>query len=189
MPNFTLASGNSHKAQEFSELFIDSSISIQAAESSLEIIEGKTSFFENAFLKAETYAKKFQTLTIADDSGLIVKSLPGELGVETARFGGDGLEQFQRNELLIAKLESVEDRSAYFQCVLCFYISASEYYFFEGRCEGEISTQAQGEGGFGYDPVFLPEGQKEKSLAELPEWKKQYSHRAIATKHAISFFS
>ena len=86
----------------------------------------------------------------------IVNVLPDELGVQSA-VGGDGLNDGERCDLLLEKLKEAEDRSAYFVCVLCFYLSPEEI-FFEGGCNGSILQQKQGEAGFGYDPVFLPEG-------------------------------
>jgi XTP/dITP diphosphohydrolase len=75
-------------------------------------------------------------------------------------------------------------------CVLCFYISEDEIYFFEGRVQGEIGASLKGSEGFGYDPIFIPERKENdgKSLAELPEWKNQFSHRAKASQGALDFF-
>ena len=129
---------------------------------------------------------------MADDSGLVVQALPNQLGIHTARFGGEGLSSFERNKLLINAMSSfsqLEERSAYFICVLCFYFSEEEFFFFEGRLEGNIDTEIKGEMGFGYDPVFIPTQSKESlSLAMLPSWKREHSHRALACQHAQKFF-
>lgn len=194
---FMLASSNAHKAQELCELAEGSGIVVKASVEKLTVIEDGISFQENAFKKAMAYFSKFQRPILADDSGLVVRYLPEELGVHSARFGGDGLSDEERARLLLKKLEGVEgqgERAAYFVCHLCFVFSEKEVYFFEGRMNGEIAWAYRGSDGFGYDPVFVPEGQDskdgqiDKTLAELPEFKKQKSHRAIAMRYAKEFF-
>ncbi|OIQ15701.1 MAG: non-canonical purine NTP pyrophosphatase, RdgB/HAM1 family [Bacteriovorax sp. MedPE-SWde] len=190
MHKFILASGNNHKAEEFSKIFNKDILSISAASEKLEVVEDGESFNENALLKAKAYFDKFKVPVLADDSGLVVESLPGELGIHTARFGGDNLESRERSELLLERMKGVENRKAYFVCVLCFYLGENEIYFFEGRVDGNVSNEYKGEFGFGYDPVFEPLGEHDgKSLAELPEWKDKNSHRAKACLHAEKFFS
>lgn len=188
MIEFILASGNSHKAEEFSELFDKKMISVEKAPEKIEVDETGKSFFENALLKAEGYFKKFKQPVLSDDSGLVVASLPNDLGIHSARFGGDGLTDKDRAELLLKKLDGIENRSAYFICVLCLYFSEDEYYFFEGRVHGQVGENYSGSHGFGYDPIFVPDGVDERStLAELPNWKKENSHRSKASLHASSF--
>ncbi len=187
-----LATGNAHKAEEFSELFDSEIISISAAPEKLEVVEDGTTFNENALKKAEAYYEKFGVPVMSDDSGLIVDALPGELGIHTARFGGDGLTATQRNEILLDRMKDVpeDDRGAYFVCVLCFYLSDKEVFFFEGRMKGKISYSLEGEQGFGYDPLFIPENAdvEGRSVATMPEWKNTNSHRAVACRHAQKFF-
>jgi XTP/dITP diphosphohydrolase len=91
---------------------------------------------------------------------------------------------------LIGLLQSKDNRNAYFVCVLCFYLSPEEVYFFEGRVQGRIGNQLKGEHGFGYDPIFIPDRKEQdgKSLAELPDWKNEFSHRARASQSALQFF-
>ena len=188
MINVILASGNAHKAEEFNELFSPLIISVKAASEKLSVDEAGTSYFENALLKATAYYEKFKIPVLADDSGLEVEGLPGELGIYSARFGGENLSDKARAHLLLEKLGA--NRNAYFTCVLCFYFSPSEIFYFEGRMKGSIAHAYKGEGGFGYDPVFIPEEHEgEKTLAELPEWKNKHSHRAIAASLAQKFFS
>lgn len=187
--NFILASGNEHKAEEFNELFDSKILEVEKAPEKVEVIEDGKTFSENALKKCLGYYQKFKQPVLADDSGLVVSALPDELGIYSARFGGDGLDDKGRAELLLEKMKGVEDRSAYFVCVLCFYINEDEYYFFEGRVHGSIGHEYRGDHGFGYDPVFIPDGVDEKStLAELPEWKNKNSHRSKASKHAQTFF-
>ena len=188
--NLFLASGNPHKAKEFKELLDEKLFTIISAPQSIPVKEDGDTFLENSRQKAEVYYRKFKKSTLADDSGLVVEALPHELGVRSARLGGKGLSDKDRVELLLQKLQSFEEdkRKASFVCVLCFYLNPKELFFFEGHLNGRIAKEAQGEEGFGYDPVFLPENLK-STLAMNPDWKKQHSHRAKACQRACDFFS
>ena len=188
MSNIILASSNLHKLEEMSNLFKSDLFSLEGAPEKLEVIEDGETFHENALIKARAYSKKFKKPALADDSGLVVEALPGELGIKTARFGGEGLTDKERYELLLKKLNDKTERQAHFVCVLCYYFSEKEYYFFEGRLKGDILEVASGNQGFGYDPVFAPEAMDSKSLADLPDWKMKNSHRALAFEHANKFF-
>jgi XTP/dITP diphosphohydrolase len=190
MLELTLASGNAHKAEEFSQLFNPKIISVKAAAKKLDVIENGTSYFENALLKAQAYSKEFKAPVIADDSGLNVAALPDDLGIHSARFGGTDLTDKERAELLLKKLQGKPNREAFFSCVLCFYLSEKEIFYFEGRMTGTIALSYKGNGGFGYDPVFIPnESEGELTVAELGEWKNKNSHRALAVEFAQKFFS
>ena len=190
MIDFILASGNAHKALEFSELFDPKIIAIKPASKKIEVVEDGTSYFENALLKAKAYFLEFNVPVLADDSGLTVDALSEELGIHSARFGGDGLTDKDRAHLLLKKMDGITSREAYFTCVLCIYLNEKEIFYFEGRMSGKIAYSYRGEGGFGYDPVFIPlEGGGELTVSELLEWKNKNSHRAIATSLAQKFFS
>lgn len=186
---FILASGNAHKASEFSELLNPEVIAVSAASEKLDVVEDGKSFQANALLKAKAYFDKYQKPVVADDSGLVVNALPGELGIHSARFGGEGKSDQQRYELLLEKMKDQTDRNAYFVCLLCFYFSPEKIFFFEGRLQGSIGHEAKGGHGFGYDPVFIPTKLSEgKSFAEDPNFKAKHSHRAVACQQAESFF-
>lgn len=191
MNSFILASSNNHKAQEFKELF-GKTLHVSPAPESLSVDETGKTFTENAFLKAQAYYKKFNQPALADDSGLVLEGMPELLGVQSARFAPE-LENYKDKCQRLLKLfdeRNVENRNAYFICVLCFYVSPDETYFFEGRVHGVIGKEYKGEHGFGYDPIFIPERKENdgKSLAELPVWKQEFSHRAKAVHSALSFF-
>ena len=190
MNEFLLASSNPHKAQEFAALFDPSVVVIKTAPKSVEIHEGFDSFTENALLKAKAYFDLFKRPVMSDDSGLTVEALPGELGVNSARFGGQNLSAMERCHLLLSRLENVpvSKRKAFFTCVLCFYCNPNEIYFFEGLVHGKIGLEPRGEKGFGYDPLFIPDEHQSNTLAMLPEWKMIHSHRACACKAAEKFF-
>ncbi|HLT22894.1 MAG TPA: non-canonical purine NTP pyrophosphatase [Bacteriovoracaceae bacterium] len=186
--NFILASSNSHKAEEFSELF-SNTINISSAPEAIDVDETGTTFQENAFIKAQSYFKKFKTPTLADDSGLVLDAFPELLGVQSARFAPESPSYTEKCQKLLNLYseKDIKERTAHFVCVLCFYLSDEEVYFFEGRMKGEIAHHISGDHGFGYDPIFIPEG-KPESVANLPEWKNEFSHRARAVKNALSFF-
>ena len=189
MIELILASGNVHKAEEFNDLFDPKLISVKAAPEKIDVVEDGTSYFENALLKARAYYEKFKVPVIADDSGLSVAALPEELGIHSARFGGDGLKDRDRAELLLKKMDGVSTREAFFSCVLCVYFNEKEIFYFEGRMAGMIAYSYRGSTGFGYDPVFIPTEKSEEGLtvAELHEWKQKNSHRAIAVGFAQKF--
>ena len=147
--------------------------------------ETGTSFAENALLKADYYSQATGELTLTDDSGLEVAALEGRPGVYSARYGGEGLTDRERNARLLAELTGVpeDDRDARFVCVLALVGEKDGETIrgtFRGCCEGRISLAPSGEGGFGYDPVFL-DPQSGRSFAELsPEEKLARSHRGRA---------
>lgn len=184
-----LASGNQHKAEEFAELFDLNILNVEAAPKKVDVVEDGLTYSENALKKAQAYYEEFKVPVVSDDSGLNVQALPDDLGIQTARFGGEGLSASERNTLLLEKMKGVNEREAEFICVLCFYFSPDEVFFFEGRLKGTIGQEQLGDEGFGYDPVFMPTKTEEgKSLAQLPEWKQLNSHRALACQSALKFF-
>ncbi len=189
MKNFILASSNAHKAEEFKVLF-KGVLSVEPAPQSLDVDESGSTFTENAYLKAKAYFDKFAVPALADDSGLVVEALPELLGVQSARFAPELSSYVDKCQKLIELLKSKENRSAYFVCILCFYLSPEEVYFFEGRVQGKIGNELKGDHGFGYDPIFIPDRKEQdgKSLAELPDWKNEFSHRARASQSALQFF-
>lgn len=150
-----------------------------------DVEETGATFRENAFLKAEAYARQSGLLTLADDSGLEVDALGGRPGVLTARFGGPGLSAADRYRLLLAHLEGVPapQRTARFHCVIA--LAAPDGTILgtaEGVCEGEIGLEPKGEGGFGFDPVFYL-ADVGQTMAQLPaDEKHRRSHRGQATR-------
>jgi XTP/dITP diphosphohydrolase len=189
MKEFLLATGNAHKAEEFRELFRDS-LKINPAPATLEVAEPGKTFVENALLKAKAYFDVYQRPTMADDSGLVLEAFPNIMGVETANYASDLKDYKDRGQRVIDLYKETANRSAYFVCVLCFYLSKDEIYFFEGRVHGMIGEARRGDQGFGYDPIFIPERKENDglSLAELPDWKSAHSHRAKAAQSAQTFF-
>jgi XTP/dITP diphosphohydrolase len=153
---------------------------------SLEVEEVGGDYAENARIKAEAFAKASGLVALADDSGIEVDALGGAPGPLSARFGGEGASDEQRVALLLERLKGVppERRSARFRCLIAVARPAGEVSLFEGQCEGRVAEEPRGEGGFGYDPVFLlPE--RGLTIAELPpEEKNAVSHRGRAARQA-----
>ena len=184
MKTFILASNNKKKLTELSailgELGLDV-ISQGEAGLSIEVEETGTTFEENSMLKALGACDLVNKPCIADDSGLCVDALGGRPGVYSARYGGDECaNDTERYELLLKNMEGVENRAARFVSVITCVFPNGHSIQCRGECEGEILRAPRGDGGFGYDPIFLPEG-FDKSMAELTaEEKNAISHRGRA---------
>jgi XTP/dITP diphosphohydrolase len=147
-----------------------------------EVEETGTTFEENAALKALAASAHFDGWVLADDSGLEVDALGGAPGVRSARFSGEGATDVTNRALLLEKLATVpaEQRSARFRCVIALARGGEVLAHFSGAVEGAIIQSEKGEGGFGYDPLFVPEGFCE-TFAELgAETKNRLSHRGRA---------
>ena len=147
-----------------------------------EVEETGATFLENARLKAVGISAVFEGLVLADDSGLEVDALDGAPGVHSARYGGVHGDDAGNNTKLLADLAGVAggERTARFRCVMVLAEKGVALADFSGAVEGSLRTEEEGEGGFGYDPLFVPEGH-ENSFASLPsEVKNGMSHRARA---------
>ncbi len=149
-----------------------------------EIIENGKTFIENAKIKAKAIGEEFNALTIADDSGLVVDALPGELGINSKRFSEEQTAE-ANNKLLLKKMKNQKNRNAHFVCALVLYNPKKGYFTFEGRVDGIIKENLKGNKGFGYDPLFfLPS--KGLRMAELSEAEKnEISHRGVALKKLV----
>ena len=155
-----------------------------------EVLETGQTFADNAALKAEGYARQTGLWTLADDSGLEVEALGGAPGVYSARYGGEGLTDADRVQRLLEALSGTDDeaRRARFVCVIAVADPRGEIRNLStGTCEGRIVHSPRGTHGFGYDPVFLPDGFDQTFGELLAEIKQDISHRARALKAARSF--
>lgn len=185
---FVLASNNNDKLTEMrailSEFGLDV-ISQREAGVRHDVDETGVTFYENAFLKAKAAVAVTGMPAIADDSGLQVDSLDGAPGVWSKRYGGGGLNDLDRNALLLKNLACKEHRGAKFvSSIVCIFPNGHEVAA-EGVCTGEILPAPRGHGGFGYDPIFLVNG-TDKSMAELsPNEKNSVSHRGRALRAFI----
>lgn len=182
-----LASNNAKKLKELKAILSDMDYEIlsqREAGCDFEVDENGSTFAENAYLKAKAVADATGQLTVADDSGLMVDALNGEPGIYSARYAPGGHDATDREKYmyLLSKLTGVKDRKAKFVTAICCIFPDGRIIRTEGEVHGVILEEPDGEGGFGYDPVFRPEGY-ERSMAVLgPEVKNQISHRANALK-------
>lgn len=182
-----LASKNKGKIAEFKEMVKDFPLEIKTLydfEDFPDIEETGTTFKENALIKAKEGFERTNLLTIADDSGLEVDFLDGRPGVYSARYGGDGLDDLGRMNLLLEELKYTpkESRGANFTTSIVLYYGEDFIYEFTDRWDGEILFKAIGEKGFGYDPIFF-DPTLNKSAAQLThEEKSKVSHRGKAMK-------
>ena len=175
-----LASDNKNKLREFRTLFENFGVElISKAESGFteEVEETGETFAENARIKAEAVMRATGLAAIADDSGLCVDALNGAPGVYSARYGGEGLDDRGRYMLLLSSLRGAPTRAAHFACAVACAFPNGDTLTAEGRCDGSIAYAPLGEGGFGYDPVFLLPGTG-KTFGQLTqEEKSAVSHR------------
>ena len=184
-----VATHNKGKVAEFARLFSDYEIillPLDAIGIDVEVEETGTTFAENARIKAETIFALTGKPTVADDSGLCVDALDGAPGVYSARYGGPGLDDRGRYEKLLDALKNVPEdrRGAHFACAICCVLPGMTIET-SGICSGRILTAPRGEGGFGYDPVFLPDAYagEGRSFSELSqEEKNEISHRGAALR-------
>ncbi len=190
IPKLLLATRNAGKAREYSLLLQRSPFELTTLDAEgiqEDVTESGKTLQENARLKAVGYAVDDRFLVMADDSGLEVDALGGAPGPLSARFAGKGASDRDKVNLLLSKLRGVpwEERSARFRCVIAIASERKVIGLCEGVCEGIISFEAEGDQGFGYDPVFyLPE--LDKTMAELTlEEKNKVSHRAKAAEKAV----
>lgn len=180
-----LASNNAGKLREFREILAPLDITVvpqSAVGADFEVNETGSTFEENAYLKASSVVSFCQFPVVADDSGLCVTALDGAPGLNTARFGGgkDWTDR-QKYEYLLEVMKDKTDRTAKFVTAICCILPGGRILRTRGECAGRILTEPMaGDGGFGYDPVFCPEGY-EQSFAVLGQAvKNQISHRARA---------
>ena len=177
------ATRNAHKLTELSRILEPMGYQVVSQEEicpGIEVEEDGTTFLENARKKAVEIFRRTGLPTIADDSGLCVDALNGGPGVYSARYGGEGLDDWGRRMLLLQAMRGQTTRAAHFTCAVACAFPNGDTLEAEGRCDGAIAFAPLGEGGFGYDPVFLvPE--KGKTFGQLsPEEKSAISHRGKA---------
>jgi XTP/dITP diphosphohydrolase len=150
-----------------------------------EIKETGSTLNENAQIKAQTINDIFKINCFADDSGLMIEALNNQPGVKSARFAGENATDKENIDKVLTLLDGVENRKAYFNTVICLVWNNVNYYF-EGKIEGSIANQPLGENGFGYDPIFVPNG-FDVSFAQMTnEEKNKISHRKIAVQKLIN---
>ncbi|MBE6388691.1 MAG: RdgB/HAM1 family non-canonical purine NTP pyrophosphatase [Lentisphaerae bacterium] len=187
MPYIVAATGNQHKLAEYAQLLDGQNIELKSLNDYPgypEPEENGKSFKENAEIKALAACKYCDVPAFADDSGLEVEALDGRPGIHSSRYADTDTERIAK---LLKELEGKENRRARFVCVIAIAANGEVIETFEGEVKGTILTAPRGENGFGYDPVFQPDG-FDKSFAELTqEEKNRISHRANAYAKALEF--
>lgn len=190
-----LATHNVDKVNEIRSILINSSnkydiISLKDLDDQFDVPENGTTFLANAIIKAKYYYNKYGYITLADDSGLKVESLNGRPGVNSKRYSNSG-NDLDNNNKLLSELSSTKNnnRSAYFETVVALITEDGHIETFNGRLNGVISNKMLGSEGFGYDPLFIPNGYN-KTLSELGQSvKNEISHRKIAFKKVEGYLN
>lgn len=187
--NLLIATGNRHKFREISAILADPHlrlISLRELQEAPTVVEDGDTFEANAIKKAVTLARYSGMWTLADDSGLEVDALDKAPGVYSARFAGEPADDAANNCKVLGLMEGVSNRQARFRCAIALSDPQGIARTVSGACEGRLLAALQGTGGFGYDPLFVPEGCTQ-TFAELPaDTKNRISHRACALKSAMA---
>jgi len=183
------ATHNQNKVKEIKELLPQSIELIGLNDLGLkeEIPETGETLEENSLIKASVVYKKFSLPSFADDTGLEVRSLNNSPGVRSARYAGKQKSSSDNIDLLLSELSDKTNRDAQFRTVITLYLQLNVFHQFEGKVTGRIIYERKGAQGFGYDPVFIPDGY-DKTFAEMPlSEKNRISHRAKALRKFIDF--
>ena len=187
-----IASNNSHKIGEIKKILsdkFDEILSLREAGIDHETVEDGTTFMENALKKAREISEISGECALADDSGICVDALGGAPGIFSARFAGEHGNDEKNNELLLEKLRGVTDRSAHYTAAIALVYPDGKEVTSEGYMYGKIIHAPRGTGGFGYDPLFVLDGE-ERTVAQMtPEEKNAVSHRANALKGLLTKLS
>lgn len=194
MKEYLLVSQNAHKLEEIREkirqvpgLSHIRFLSLKELNFTGEIEEPYDRLDENAYAKAAFAFQKYGIDCFADDTGLEVEALDGRPGAFSARYAGEGCSYADNVKKLLEEMRNQKNRLAAFRTIICL-IEEGQAYYFEGKVRGQIIPEARGEGGFGYDPVFVPEGFSETFAQMSLEQKNRISHRALALDKLIAYF-
>ncbi|WIH81799.1 RdgB/HAM1 family non-canonical purine NTP pyrophosphatase [Brachyspira pilosicoli] len=176
-----IATANKHKLIEIQNIFKDSAKEILQMPADIgEIIEDGNSFIENSLIKARAVYNHTKLPSLADDSGICINALNGDPGIYSARYGGENLGYKEKMQMILDKLKNQNDRTAYFITSAVCVLDENYYIALEGIVNGVIVESPKGFDGFGYDPIFKPNGY-DITYAEMTlEQKNSMSHRAIA---------
>lgn len=187
--NLTFATNNPKKSNELKiilEKYGYNVLNLNDLDINTEIIESGKTFHENALIKAQHLHELTGEMSLGEDSGLEVSALSGRPGIYSARYAGQHGNDKANIEKLMSELKNTEDRSARFITVIAVY-DGNKVLYFEGEIKGKIADNAVGTGGFGYDPIFIPEGYS-KTFAEFSSSEKnEISHRARAVRRLAEF--
>ena len=184
------ATNNAHKLREVQQTVGDKFEIVSLRECGVveDIPENEPTLEGNALAKARYIYSRTGLSCFADDTGLEVDALGGEPGVRSARYATDGHDDEANKRLLLERMEGKENRGAQFRTAMAVILDGEEY-LFEGVVRGEILTQECGDGGFGYDPLFAPEGRSESFAEMSAEEKNAISHRGRAVRKLAEFLN
>jgi XTP/dITP diphosphohydrolase len=182
------ATNNLNKLKEVQEMLSNSIeiLSLNDISCFDEVDETETTLEGNAKLKADYITHNFGYNCFADDTGLEVESLDGKPGVYSARFAGEPANAENNMQKLLTDLEFKENRKAQFKTAICLNLDGKQF-FFEGICKGDILKEKQGDKGFGYDPIFKPEGFSKSFAIMNSKEKNTISHRGVAIQKLVEF--
>jgi len=188
MIEIVVMSGNRHKVEEIGVIFESMGISVVSIVSILgtvpDIVEDGETFIENAIKKVAPLPLVPHRIYVADDSGLSVDALDGRPGIYSARYGGDGIGSEDQCRLILSELGPTSNRRAHYTCAVALKFPDGSVRTTEGYMHGHIGYELRGHHGFGYDPIFLPEGESRTVGEMLPEEKHCISHRYFALRDA-----
>ncbi len=187
MKDLVFATHNAHKLEELRAILKDFNIlGLHDISCHEDIVEDGETLNDNAIIKANYVTENYHIDCFADDTGLEVDALDGAPGVYSARYAGEGCSYQDNVNKLLEALKGVKNRKARFKTVIALNLNGKQY-LFEGKVEGVITEEQHGGKGFGYDPIFLPDG-FDQTFAEMPmEVKNQISHRGRATQKLVEF--
>jgi len=182
---FVIATNNPHKVVEFKKILEPLGIEC-VSQKEMGIVcdaeETGTTFAENAKIKAQAVYDLCHLPTVADDSGICVDALNGEPGVYSARYGGEGYDDEGRLYLLLKNMENQENRAAHFTSAICCVLDDQHILEAEGYIFGQLTREPRGAHGFGYDPIFLPDGYTQTTAEMEGDAKNAISHRGNALR-------
>ena len=187
-----LATRNAKKLAELDRLLAGAGLDVEILGSDAfgdlpEIEETGSTFAENSLIKARAVSTHTGLIAIADDSGLCVDALDGQPGIYSARWAGEGATDESNLDLVLEQIRDVEPahRTAHCACAAALVLPSGEEYVVHGQVNGVLLTQRRGEGGFGYDPIFLPDGFDATTAEMTPEQKDAISHRGQAMRSLV----
>ena len=188
MTTLIFATNNEHKVTEIQSLLPKdiNVLTLQQAGINIDIPEPYDTLQENANTKATTIFEITKQNCFSEDTGLEIDALNGAPGVHSARYAGADRNFNANIEKVLSNLKNIENRNAQFRTVICLIWEQKEYYF-EGICRGHIAEQNSGTAGFGYDPIFIPEGASKSFATMTMEEKNTFSHRQKAVTQLFTF--
>ena len=192
MFDLLVASNNQHKIKEYQEMFSGYDVKVHSPKElgiNVNPDENGTTYEENSLIKAKALAEFTKMPVIADDSGLNVVALDNFPGIHSSRFADSWGGNAVANLKLIEKLAGFPDKSAFFTCVITLLNVEEKPVVFKGICPGKILDKPEGEGGFGYDPIFYSNEAKQCFGTAGEEIKNKYSHRAKAMEQLIKYLN